>query len=119
MKDLKERSFEFSVRIVRLCQKLDEKPTIASEKSSEAVSGATQKTTQETTQKTSFTTQKILAVLETTPTASRREIAETLGDITEDGVKYHLEKLKRSGGIQRIGPDKGGHWKILDPKSTE
>lgn len=29
MKDLKERSFEFSVRIVRLCQKLDAMPGVS------------------------------------------------------------------------------------------
>ncbi len=43
----------------------------------------------------------------------RKDIAEALGDITEDGVKYHFNKLKKEGIIKRVGPDKGGHWKIL------
>ena len=68
------------------------------------------KTTQKTAQKTA---QKILAVLAVNPLFSRREIAKSLGDISEDGVKYHLEKLKASGHIRRIGPDKGGHWEVL------
>lgn len=72
-------------------------------------------TTQKTTQKTESTTQRILAVLIQTPEASRRQIAESLGDITADGVKYHLEKLKKEGQIQRSGPDIGGHWKVLKP----
>ena len=72
-------------------------------------------TTQKTTQKTKSTTQRILAVLIQTPTASRRQIAESLGDITADGVKYQLDKLKKEGQIQRSGPDKGGHWKVLKP----
>jgi ATP-dependent DNA helicase RecG len=63
----------------------------------------------ETTQKT---TQKILAILQRNPFASRREIAESLGHITEDGVKYHLDKLKSEGIIKRIGPAKGGHWEV-------
>jgi len=69
-----------------------------------------QKTTQKTTQKI---TQKILAMLAVNPMFSRREIAKSLGDISENGVKYHLEKLKASGHIRRIGPDKGGHWEVL------
>jgi ATP-dependent DNA helicase RecG len=37
-----------------------------------------------------------------------------LTDITEDGVKYHLDKLKDAGRIRRIGPDRGGYWGILE-----
>lgn len=39
-------------------------------------------------------------------------MAELLVDITEDGVKYHLTKLKTEGVIRRIGPDKGGYWEV-------
>ncbi len=70
----------------------------------------TQKTTRKTTRKTD---ERILEILTLHPNASRSEIANTLGDITEDGVKYHLNKLKASKTILRIGPDKGGYWKIL------
>ena len=63
----------------------------------------------ETTQKT---TQKILDILKEHPQAGRKEIAEILGDITEDGVKYHIDKLKKEGILNRIGPDKGGYWEI-------
>ena len=80
--------------------------------SSEKELGATQKTTQKTTQKALSTAQKILAVLREDPQASRRQIAESLKDITEDGVKYHLDKLKKAGTIRRIGADKGGYWEI-------
>jgi ATP-dependent DNA helicase RecG len=72
---------------------------------------ATQKTTQKATQKA---TQKILMVLREQPAASRRDIAEKIGDITEDGVKYHLAKLKKIGHIQRVGADRGGHWEVLE-----
>ena len=70
----------------------------------------TQKTTQKSTQKTA---QKILVMLAVNPMFSRREIAKSLGDISENGVKYHLEKLKASGHIRRVGPDKSGHWEVL------
>jgi ATP-dependent DNA helicase RecG len=72
-------------------------------------------TTQETTQKTTRkTTQKIIDLLREQPMLGRKELAELLGDITEDGVKYHLNKLKADGLIRRIGPDKGGHWEIIE-----
>jgi hypothetical protein len=64
----------------------------------------------ETTQKT---TQKILEVLRASPGVGRSEIASLLGNITENGVKYHLNKLKAEGRIRRVGPDKGGHWQVL------
>jgi ATP-dependent DNA helicase RecG len=67
-------------------------------------------TTQKTTQKTA---QKILEILRTTPGAGRGEIAVLLGNITENGVKYHLNKLKTDGRIRRVGPDKGGRWEVL------
>ena len=40
-------------------------------------------------------------------------MAEALG-ITKDGVRYHLNKLKAEGLIERVGGDKGGYWKIND-----
>ena len=66
-------------------------------------------TTPKTTPKT---TQKILAILVENPSASRREIAERLADITEDGVKYHLDRLKAAGKIRHIGTARGGHWEV-------
>ena len=73
--------------------------------------GTTPEATPKTTQKIS---QKILAILVENPSASRREIAERLADITEDGVKYHLDRLKAAGKIRRIGPARGGHWEVQD-----
>ncbi len=63
----------------------------------------------ETTQKTA---QKILALIKENPYITRKELAEKIG-ITEDGVKYHLSNLKKSGRLKRIGPDKGGYWKVV------
>jgi response regulator of citrate/malate metabolism len=79
----------------------------ATQKSSEKT---TQKTTQETTQKTA---DKILEIIKINPNYSRTQIAESIGNITADGVKYQLEQLKSKGRIKRIGGDKGGYWEIL------
>ncbi len=66
---------------------------------------------QKTTQKT---TQKILDLIRRKPEISRKEITEALGSITDAGVKYHLAKMKKKGIIKRIGPAKGGYWKVVE-----
>ena len=60
------------------------------------------------------TTQKIIEVIKLNPYMSRKEIAEKIGNITEDGIKYNLAKLVKEGKIKRIGPDKGGSWEVLE-----
>lgn len=74
-------------------------------------------TTQKTTQKT--TEERILDLLQDEPTASRQAIAKRLEGITENGVKYHLAKLKKAGKIRRVGPDRGGHWEVLQNGEEE
>ena len=61
-------------------------------------------TTQKTTQKT---TQIILEQIKLNPFISREDLAEVCG-VTTDGIKYNIRKLRESGVIKRIGPDKGG-----------
>ena len=61
---------------------------------------------------------RILAILRQDPSASRREIAATLGT-TRSTVRYRLDRLREAGKIERIGPDKGGHWRVLDDSATE
>ena len=75
-----------------------------------------QKTTQKTTQKTSGkTTQKtvvrILRILRKDPHATRHALAVAIG-LTDDGVKWNLQRLKAAGRLRRVGPDKGGHWEV-------
>ena len=68
-----------------------------------------EKTTQKTTQKT--TKERLMELLKANPYLSRSDLA-TLLKISEDGVKYQLNKLKDKGIIVHIGPDKGGHWEV-------
>jgi len=78
---------------------------------------ATQNTTQNTTQNVvgppPKTSDRILDALHRDPTLSRTDLATELGDITADGIKYHLAKLQDSGRLRRIGPDKGGRWEVI------
>lgn len=56
--------------------------------------------------------QKIIDMLIENPFASRKELAKKL-KMTEDRVKWNINKLRDSGDIRRIGPDKGGYWEII------
>lgn len=68
------------------------------------------KTTQKSTQKNA---QKILSLLRQNPTITRAQIA-VAARLTPDSVKWNLDKLKASGIIRRVGPDRGGHWEIVE-----
>jgi ATP-dependent DNA helicase RecG len=68
-------------------------------------------TTQETTQETAQ--EKIIACLKAEPTLTRKLLAQ-LVDLSESGVKYHLNKLKAAGRIRHVGPTKAGRWEVTD-----
>lgn len=66
-----------------------------------------------TTQKMSEMELKILEVIKGNRSLSRDKIAETLGNITSDGVKYHLSSLQKKGLLKRVGGRKEGYWEVL------
>ena len=73
----------------------------------------TTETTTNTTETTTNTTETIFKIIDNNPKVTAKEIASVCG-ITEDGVAYHIKKLKQSGRIIRIGGSRnGGEWKII------
>jgi ATP-dependent DNA helicase RecG len=56
--------------------------------------------------------QLILQLLHSDHKISTSELATRFG-ITRRTVHRDLEKLKEKGILERVGPDKGGYWKIL------
>ena len=74
-----------------------------------------------TTQKDEITTQKkILDFLKINPKATRVEIAQALGDITADGVKFIIAKLQQKGLLKRVGGRKHGEWVVChDDNNTK
>lgn len=62
---------------------------------------------------TQKTTQKIIEAIAKKSDITQKELAELIG-ITDDGIKYHITRLRKKGILKRIGPDKGGHWEIVD-----
>ena len=77
---------DFLVRKARVLTKAPEK---SSEKSSE----------------------KILDLLQSTPTLSAKALADRLG-ISSRGVEKQINLLKAAGKLRRIGPAKGGYWEV-------
>lgn len=69
-------------------------------------------TTQNTTQKKINNSQKkIIELIKENPSITRKEMAEKIG-ISDDGIKYNLNKLKQMNILTRIGSDRSGTWKI-------
>lgn len=34
--------------------------------------------------------------------------------LPQKGIKWQLKQMQQQGFIRRVGPDKGGHWKIIE-----
>ena len=58
------------------------------------------------------TDDKIIELLKVNPRHSSKTLAVALG-LTQKGIEKQLAKLKTQGRIERIGPAKGGSWKII------
>lgn len=58
------------------------------------------------------TREKILSLISEDPHISTAELAEVIG-ITQKGIDWQMTKLKKEGLLKRIGPAKGGHWKVI------
>jgi ATP-dependent DNA helicase RecG len=56
--------------------------------------------------------EKILTLLKVSPGVSAREIADMIG-ISQRAVEKHISRLRDENRIRRIGPDKGGHWEVV------
>lgn len=77
---------------------------------------ATPKATQKAAQKLSSVEMQILELVQENAELSRGEIAERLGNMTLDGVKYHLSNLQKKGALKRVGGRKFGAWIVLENK---
>ncbi len=57
--------------------------------------------------------QKILQIIRDNSHITTEELAQILG-ISRRAVAKHIAKLKDMRKLERIGPDRGGYWKIID-----
>jgi ATP-dependent DNA helicase RecG len=58
---------------------------------------------------------RILSEIENNNYVSRKELSEMIG-IAQSAIQKHINTLKEKGLLERIGPAKGGYWKILKQK---
>lgn len=56
--------------------------------------------------------QMILQLLQEHPYMTTADLAGAIG-ISAKGVEKQLKLLKEAGSLERIGPDKGGHWHVI------
>ena len=56
---------------------------------------------------------KILKIIEVTPFITLPELAVRL-DMSLAGIKKNIRQLQSEGSLRRVGPDKGGHWEVMD-----
>ena len=61
---------------------------------------------------------RLLLVLKDNQNMSLPQMAEAIG-LSVAGVRKVLEKLRASGHIRRIGPDKGGYWKVMNVEAKQ
>ena len=71
----------------------------------------TQEATQETAQET--TQEKIIHLIRNNPSITRKDLADKTG-LTPDGVKYHLNMLKKQERIKHTGATKKGKWELIE-----
>ena len=60
---------------------------------------------------------RLLLVLKDDPTMSLPKMSEATG-LSVGGVRKVLDKLRATGRIRRIGPDKGGRWEVVNGEGT-
>lgn len=73
----------------------------------------TAKVVEKPTEKLSLNQTKIIKLIFENSLITSEELALKIG-IRSDSVRENLSKLKKQGYLTRIGPAKGGYWKIRD-----
>ena len=72
--------------------------------------GYSQKSSQKSSQKNS---QKIVDLIKERSEITTAEMAEIIG-ITRRSIVNITNRLQEEGIIRRVGPDKGGHWEVIE-----
>ena len=111
-----------SAYVLRVAEGLCATPNIEQEKQSdmdlqrttEENPGQPMEMEQESSLKSSLkSSQKILELISASPSITISEISDRLG-MTKRGVDKNIKRLKEQGIIRRVGPDKGGHWEVIE-----
>jgi len=71
----------------------------------------TKKVTKKVTKRVTENQKKILNNIEENPYITTQQLSEKVG-ISDRKIKENIKKLKANNILERIGPAKGGYWKI-------
>ena len=108
--------------IARLFVASFERPSASLVTTSEA-SGTTKETTKENTKETASERpvrmkEKLLLLIQRQPEITAAALSAATG-IGVDGVNYHLNQLKQTGKLRRVGSTKSGRWEVTAPDPKE
>ena len=59
------------------------------------------------------TVERLLEFLKDRPQSTQGDMVAFIG-VNRSAIQRHLSNLKAAGRLRRIGPDKGGHWEVVD-----
>ncbi len=106
-----EKFEEFSVEITQKVEELLNKLGI--KWSEESVEKVGKRLVEKVGRKLAENQIKILLLVINNSRISKREMSELL-NISTTAIDKNIEKLKKHGFLKRIGPAKGGYWKVLN-----
>lgn len=68
-----------------------------------------EKMSEKTSEKTAS---HILSVLAMHPKATIADLAQVIG-VSDRTIERNLNRLQKRNLLRRVGPDKGGHWEVV------
>ncbi|WP_177197009.1 RNA-binding domain-containing protein [Dyadobacter koreensis] len=81
--------------------------------STQTVEKTVEKTVEETVEKTVEKTEEIILNLIKSDSRITTKAIQQITGLSRRGIEWQIQKLKDQKIINRIGPDKGGHWEII------
>ncbi|MBE9464794.1 RNA-binding domain-containing protein [Dyadobacter subterraneus] len=81
--------------------------------STQTVLKTVEKTVEETVEKTVEKTEEIILNLIKSDSRITTKAIQQITGLSRRGIEWQIQKLKDQKIINRIGPDKGGHWEII------
>ncbi|MDA1067670.1 MAG: transcriptional regulator [Verrucomicrobia bacterium] len=93
-------------------KKVGEKDSTREETREETGKGS-EKSSEKTEKGSEKSSEKIIRLLSENGELSAMDISIMIG-ITARAVEKNLAKLQKSGRLRRVGPDKGGHWEVIE-----
>lgn len=61
---------------------------------------------------------KILSLIKGNSVVTIPELADKIG-VTTRTIERYVQKLQQDNLLIRIGPDKGGHWEVVENKNDK